>query len=104
MLAYCEIGARARGYLGLVAKSAIIDAKVADAAFALKTGEISQPIQGTFGTVLVKVGKIEPGSQASYESVAANLKKEIALERAPDERSANSNCTSRARTSLPLTV
>ena len=60
--------------LGLVAKSAIIDAKVADAAFTLKTGEISQPIQGTFGTVLVKVGKIEPGSQASYESVAANLK------------------------------
>ncbi|MGX9393509.1 SurA N-terminal domain-containing protein [Nitrobacteraceae bacterium UC4446_H13] len=68
--------------LGLVAKSAIIDSKVADAAFALKTGDISEPIQGTFGTVLVKVGKIEPGSQASYESVAENLKKEIALERA----------------------
>jgi len=68
--------------LGLVAKSAIIDSKVADAAFALKTGDISDPIQGTFGTVLVKVGKIEPGSQTSYESVAANLKKEIALERA----------------------
>ncbi|MBN9015495.1 MAG: SurA N-terminal domain-containing protein [Rhizobiales bacterium] len=68
--------------LGLVAKSAIIDSKVADAAFALKTGDISEPIQGTFGTVLVKVGKIEPGSQTSYESVAANLKKEIALERA----------------------
>lgn len=68
--------------LGLVAKSAIIDSKVADAAFTLKTGDISEPIQGTFGTVLVKVGKIEPGSQASYESVAENLKKEIALERA----------------------
>mgnify|MGYP001060715240 CR=1 FL=1 len=68
--------------LGLVAKSAIIDSKVADAAFALKPGDVSEPIQGTFGTVLVKVGKIEPGSQASYESVAANLKKEIALERA----------------------
>ncbi|MBN8978785.1 MAG: SurA N-terminal domain-containing protein [Rhizobiales bacterium] len=68
--------------LGLVAKSAIIDSKVADTAFALKTGDISEPIQGTFGTVLVKVGKIEPGSQTSYESVAANLKKEIALERA----------------------
>jgi peptidyl-prolyl cis-trans isomerase D len=68
--------------LGLVTKSAIIDSKVADAAFGLKTGDISQPIQGTFGTVLVKVGKVEPGSQASYESVAANLKKEIALERA----------------------
>jgi peptidyl-prolyl cis-trans isomerase D len=68
--------------LGVVAKSAIIDAKVADAAFALPTNEISQPIQGTFGVVLVKVGKIEPGTQASYDSVAQELKHEIALDRA----------------------
>jgi peptidyl-prolyl cis-trans isomerase D len=68
--------------LGMVAKSAIIDAKVADAAFALPTNEISQPIQGTFGVVLVKVGKIEPGTQASYDSVAQELKHEIALDRA----------------------
>jgi peptidyl-prolyl cis-trans isomerase D len=66
----------------MVAKSAIIDAKVADAAFALPTNEISQPIQGTFGVVLVKVGKIEPGTQASYDSVAQELKHEIALDRA----------------------
>lgn len=68
--------------LGVVAKSAIIDAKVADAAFALPTNEISQPIQGTFGVVLVKVGKIESGTQASYDSVAQELKHEIALDRA----------------------
>lgn len=68
--------------LGVVAKSAIIDAKVADAAFALAANEISQPIQGTFGYVLVKVGKIEPGTQASYDSVAPELKREIALDRA----------------------
>ncbi len=90
--------------LGLVTKSTIIDSKVADAAFALKTGEISEPVQGTFGTVLVKVGKIEPGTQASYESVAATLKKEIALERArksvkelhdklEDERGGGANVT-----------
>jgi peptidyl-prolyl cis-trans isomerase D len=68
--------------LGLVTKSEIIDTKVADAAFALPSNEISQPIQGTFGVVLVKVGKIEPGTQASYESVAPQLKQEIALDRA----------------------
>jgi peptidyl-prolyl cis-trans isomerase D len=100
--------------LGTVAKSAIIDAKVADAAFALKTGDISEPIPGTFGTVLVKVGKIEPGSQASYESVAANLKKEIALERArksvkelhdklEDERGGGANVTEAAeKLKLPV--
>jgi len=64
--------------LGLVAKSAIIDPAIADAAFALPTGEVSQPVQGRFGVALVKVGKIEPGSVPSYESVVATIKKEVA--------------------------
>ena len=68
--------------LGMVAKSAIIDPAIADAAFSLPSGEVSQPVQGRFGVALVKVGKIEPGVEPSYESVAANLKKEIAAERA----------------------
>src|SRR6195256_6617120 len=68
--------------LGLIAKSAVIDPAIADAAFSLPSGEISQPVQGRFGVTLVKVGKIEPGVEPSYESVAANLKKEIAAERA----------------------
>ncbi len=64
--------------LGMVAKSAIIDPAVADAAFALNSDEVSQPVQGRFGVALVKVGKIEPASVPSYESVAATIKKEIA--------------------------
>lgn len=68
--------------LGTIAKSAIIDPAIADAAFSLPSGEVSQPVQGRFGTALVKIGKIEAGAEASYESVAADLKKEIAAERA----------------------
>jgi peptidyl-prolyl cis-trans isomerase D len=68
--------------LGMIAKSAIIDPAIADAAFSLPTGEVSQPLQGKFGAALVKVGKIEPGVEPSYESVASILKKEIATERA----------------------
>jgi peptidyl-prolyl cis-trans isomerase D len=68
--------------LGLIAKSAIVDPAIADAAFSLQSGEISQPEQGRFGSALVKIGKIEPGVEPSYESSAANLKKEIASERA----------------------
>jgi peptidyl-prolyl cis-trans isomerase D len=68
--------------LGMVPKSAIIDPAVADAAFSLGSGEVSQPVQGKFGVALVKIGKIEPGTEPSYESVAASLKKEIATERA----------------------
>jgi peptidyl-prolyl cis-trans isomerase D len=68
--------------LGEIAKSAIVDKAIADAAFSLPTGEVSQPAQGSFGVALVKIGKIEPGVEPSYESLAASLKKEIAIERA----------------------
>ena len=66
--------------LGMIAKSGIIDGAVADAAFSLPSGEISQPVPGRFGVALVKIGKIEPGVEPTYESVAATLKKEIATE------------------------
>jgi len=73
-----ERGLSAADYdLGLIAKSAIIDPEVADAAFTLASGEVSQPVQGRFGVALVKVGKIEPASVPSFESAAATIKKEI---------------------------
>jgi peptidyl-prolyl cis-trans isomerase D len=68
--------------LGLISKSGIIDPATADAAFSLPSGEVSQPVQGKFGVALVKTGKIEPGVEPSYEGVASDLKKEIAVERA----------------------
>ena len=68
--------------LGMIAKSAIIEPAIADAAFSLPSGEISQPVQGRFGFALIKIGKIEPGVEPSYESVASDLKKQIAVERA----------------------
>jgi peptidyl-prolyl cis-trans isomerase D len=88
--------------LGLITKSAIIDPAIAAAAFALPSGEVSQPVKGQFGVALVKIGKIEPGVTPTYESVAPQLKKELATERArvkvteiqnkmEDERSGGSN-------------
>ncbi len=71
--------------VGTVAKADIIDPAVADAAFALKPNENSAPVKGTFGTVLLQVGKIEPGTQKTYEEVAPDLKKEIAELRARSE-------------------
>lgn len=68
--------------LGPITKSAIVDPAIADAAFSLQSGEVSQPEQGKFGFALVKIGKIEPAAMPTYESVAAELKKEIASERA----------------------
>ncbi len=88
--------------LGLITKSAIIDPAIADAAFSLPSGEISQPVKGQFGVALVKIGKIEAGVTPTYESVAGQVKKELATERArvkvteiqnkmEDERSGGSN-------------
>jgi peptidyl-prolyl cis-trans isomerase D len=71
--------------LGMVKKSDIIDAAVAEAAFALKAGAISAPVKGSFGTVLLQVGKIEPGSQKTYEEVASEIKREQAEARARSE-------------------
>jgi len=68
--------------LGTVTKASIIDRAVAEAAFALKENEVSTPVQGRFGTVLVRVVKIEPEKVRSFEEVAGELKQELALARA----------------------
>lgn len=94
--------------LGLIAKSGIIDPTIAAAAFALPSGEISQPVQGQFGVALVKIGKIEPATVPSYESVAAAIKKEISTANArskvtalqnkmEDERSGGASLTDAAQ-------
>ncbi len=68
--------------LGLVTKSGILDPAIAEAAFSLPSGEVSQPVQGKFGVALVKVGAIQPGIEPSYDNVAQDLKRDIAIERA----------------------
>jgi peptidyl-prolyl cis-trans isomerase D len=68
--------------LGLVTKSSILDPAIADAAFALPSGEVSQPVKGNFGVALVKVGTIQPAIEKDYASIATDLKREIAAERA----------------------
>ena len=67
--------------LGLVGKSGVLDAAIADAAFSLPAGEVSQPVQGKFGAALVKIGTIQPAIEPDYASLANDLKREIAIER-----------------------
>jgi peptidyl-prolyl cis-trans isomerase D len=71
--------------VGMVTKAGVIDPAVADAAFALKSGDVSAPVSGRFGTVLLQVGKIEPGNQKTFEEVAPQIKLEIAETRAKTE-------------------
>ena len=67
--------------LGTVAKSTIIDPTVADAAFSLKEGEVSAPVQGKFGVVIVTVSKIIPEEAKTFADVAPQIRNEIALAR-----------------------
>jgi len=68
--------------LGTVAKSSIGDSALADAAFALAPNAVSEPVKGALTTALLKVTKVEPGTNPTFESVAPAIKREIALERA----------------------
>jgi peptidyl-prolyl cis-trans isomerase D len=70
--------------LGTLTKSELFDKAVADAAFALPEGGVSQPVQGRFGTVLLRVTKIEPGTVKPFEEVEGEIRKGLALARARD--------------------
>lgn len=68
--------------LGTVSKASMVDPKVADAAFSLKDGEVSAPVQTQFGAVLVTVLKIEPTTTKSLAEATPQLRNQIALDRA----------------------
>ncbi|MCE1237481.1 MAG: SurA N-terminal domain-containing protein [Hyphomicrobiales bacterium] len=69
--------------LGLMAKSAFVDPKIAEAAFALPAvGDVSPIVDGRFGKALLKLAEIAPGATKSFAEVAPELKKEIAAKRA----------------------
>ena len=71
--------------LGLIARKDMIDAKTAEAAFALKKDELSKPVEGQFALVLLRVGEIVPGKQKTFEEVGSEIKDRLAEERAAQE-------------------
>ncbi len=66
--------------IGLVAKTDIIDPKVAETAFSMASGTTSDPVQGGFGWVIVRVDEVQPEETTPFADVAADIKQEIALE------------------------
>jgi len=71
--------------LGTVAEASMIDPKVAEAAFSLKEGEVSAPLQTQFGAVLVTALKVEPSTTKSLAEATPELRNQIALARAKTE-------------------
>ncbi len=68
--------------LGLIAKKALIDPKIANAAFSLEKDKISDVIEGRFATVLLRVTQIEPGTTKTLADVKDQVKDKLATEKA----------------------
>ncbi|MEN6543766.1 SurA N-terminal domain-containing protein [Parvibaculum sp.] len=71
--------------LGVVTRDQMVSPAVADAAFALKAGEYSAPVQGPLGTVILHVTAIEPGKASRFEDVKSKLRTELANEKASSQ-------------------
>ena len=69
--------------LGTLTKADLADPARADAAFALKQNEVSQPVKGALGGfVLLRVTKITPGVSRALDDVKEDIRKKLALEQA----------------------
>lgn len=58
-------------------KTAIVDPKIAEAAFGLKAGQVSGPVQGTLGLGVVKVLKVTPGQTVPLEAIRPQLEQQL---------------------------
>jgi peptidyl-prolyl cis-trans isomerase D len=64
--------------IGLKARAELPDRALAEAAFALAKDAISAPVQGPFGTVILRVVAIDAGTSAPFETVKEALRAEVA--------------------------
>ena len=66
-------------------QSAIADAKAAVAAFAMKQGDVSGPVQGDFKTVILKVTKITPAQAPDLAAARAQITADLQQAQAVDK-------------------
>ncbi|HEY5364353.1 MAG TPA: peptidyl-prolyl cis-trans isomerase, partial [Aestuariivirga sp.] len=59
-----------------------LDKAIGDAAFALKEGEVSEPVQGALATALLKAVKVIPAVNPTFEQSKAELTQRVQLEKA----------------------
>lgn len=64
--------------LGTFTKEEVSDPKVAEAAFALQQGAVSDVVDGQFGAVLLRVPTVTPAQVKPFEEVSAEIKRTLA--------------------------
>ncbi|MBI5063610.1 MAG: peptidylprolyl isomerase, partial [Desulfatitalea sp.] len=79
---YSEDSSREQGgSLGAFKKDAMV-APFADKAFAMKAGEISEPVRSEFGWHIIKVEKINEAQTTSLETASDNIRQKLVEEKA----------------------
>jgi peptidyl-prolyl cis-trans isomerase D len=66
-------------------KADFIDPAIADAAFSLPEGSVSDPVKGSLSTALLKVVKVTPEHQATLDEVKPQLTDRLKLEQATEQ-------------------
>ena len=69
------------GDLGVFRKDAMVK-PFAEQAFAMKAGDISEPVQTRFGWHIIKVEKVNEATTASFEAARDNIRRKLTDERA----------------------
>ncbi len=68
--------------LGLISKDRLIDPKIADTAFSLPKDTVSDPVEGRFATVLLRVTDIQPKVDRTFADVKNEVKDKLATTKA----------------------
>ncbi|MEN8780831.1 MAG: SurA N-terminal domain-containing protein [Desulfobacterales bacterium] len=69
------------GYLGAFRKDAMVK-PFADQAFAMKAGDVSEPVQTRFGWHIIKVEKVNEATTTSFEAARDDIRRKLTDERA----------------------
>lgn len=70
--------------LGTFTRRQIPDTTLAETAFALEEGAVSEPVQGNFGWFLVRVSAVQDGAVTPLEDVRDEIRRDLALDEAID--------------------
>ncbi|MCV0396832.1 MAG: peptidyl-prolyl cis-trans isomerase [Rhizobiaceae bacterium] len=65
--------------LGTYSKGALPDQSIADAAFALEEGEVSDVVEGAFGPVVLRATEIQPEEVKPFEEAEPEIRRDLAI-------------------------
>ncbi|GLK75817.1 peptidylprolyl isomerase [Methylopila jiangsuensis] len=84
-------------FLGDLTKAQVFDKKIAEVAFALQPNTVSEPVEGAYATVLLRVTGVQQEQVRRFEDVRGDIRRAIAEAQAKDELRARHDAIDEAR-------